>query len=250
MPEFKFTQPVIPMLGGMLASLAGTIAFGRLANEHLKSLPNVRGTPSTFAEVKKDQGLNVGYLHDPRIAGHNAFYVPKDVLIDRLKEPDLEKATTKQLTQMLRKAKQHGLVITGTGFKKPGIIEHELGHAIATHSDSPWDKFTHSSLAPGIGFLGWLAGIASGHYMGSTRGMRAGALTGLGVSGLGAIPMISREMTADRYGHELMDPEKVKQEKTWPFIAGYANPLITFPTVAGALSGLGHHFPRLLVPKL
>jgi hypothetical protein len=239
--EQKPMNPLVSFGGGILTSLVTQATLGHYARKHLaEDVPTVRGVPSAFKGAKKDYGMNIGYVHDPK-EGENAFYITKEDLKDALQNSDNDPFfDAKPITKMLHSAKQHGLVITGKGYKKPGVIEHEIGHAIAKHKGTPWERFTHSWAADPLMDLGWGLGIMGGQLAGTRypglKGRALGALVGGGIAGLGTLPSVSREMSADRYAKDLMSEDMAKRVKTWPFIGGYANPGITLPLVSGFLA--------------
>lgn len=241
MPPVDMMSPVISLGGGMIAALVTGAGLMHIGTKHLAELPTVRGVPSTFKDVKREHKLNVGYMHSPSVAGDNAFFATKKDLEDIIKDnKDNPLFDPKSFGRMLRAAKQHGLVVTGKGFKKPGVIEHELGHAIATHRGTDWEKFTHEAAAPVLNSLGMLAGIGSGMAVALTgsagpRRRALAALTGGGVASLFNVPLVSRELTANRYGRELMDDETNDKVKNWPFVGTYVNSGLTFPAVSSSL---------------
>lgn len=240
-------HPLIPYVGGLVAALTGGAYLGYKGDQNLKSLPTVRGKPKAVGALKKEHGIDVGYAHSPAAAGENAFFATKKDLEDIIKDPMLDKKDIKTFTKLVRQAREHGLIVTGKGFKKPGVIEHELGHALAANKGTPWEKFTHGDVPPALQLLGTMGGLGGGYIIGGMKGPLVGALTALGISGLTSVPMVHREMIANRYGAEMMTPEMQEKVKNWPFLGSYINAGITMPTVGGALSGLGHHFPGLSV---
>lgn len=223
----------IALGGGVTSALIAGAALHRAGKEAIGDVPEYgKRKPGAFAKAKKEFGVNVGYQDEPAMKD-NALFAPKEILT----EATADSPDNLKLKILMRKAKEQGLVVTGEGYKRPGIVEHELGHAIAKSKGTPWEKFTHSRVAPVLSTLSSLTGGILGYGVGVKHGPLAGALTGLGISGLGNLPTIHGEMIANRYASELM-PEKKERVSTWPFVGSYINAGVTTPTVAGALAGL------------
>lgn len=233
--------PAIAFGGGVTSALLAGAGLSRAGQHAIEEVPEYKRKPGTFREAKKEYGLNVGYAQNEDI--DNAMSIPKQELQElsanyAAHEPT---DTSTKLKQFLRKAKEHGLIVTGEGYRRPGVVEHELGHAIAQNMGTPWERFTHSRIAPLLSLLGTAGGMGAGLYAGKKWGPAAGALAGLGASALGNVPTIHGEMVANQYANELL-PENAKSVKTWPFVGSYINAGVTAPTVAGALMGLlGRH---------
>ena len=224
---------MIALGGGVTSALLTGAALSHAGDKALEDVPEYTRKPTTFQAAKKDYGTDVGYMQSRNF--DSAMVVPKQDITKAYDNTSSEK-----LKILLRRAKEHGLVITGEGYRRPGIVEHEIGHAIAKNTGTPWEKFTQGRAAPVLGTLAGIAGLGAGLHAGRKWGPVAGGLAGLGISGLGNIPNIHGEMIANQYAKELL-PEGTKSVSTWPFLGSYVNAGVTAPTVAGALAGLLGH---------
>jgi len=225
--------PYIAAGGGLTTALLAGKALHHAGKTTMESVPEYKRKPKTFQEAKKDYGVNVGYSHGGDF--ENAASIPKGELKDAY-----EDEKTVKLKKLIQKAKQHGIVMTAQGYRRPGIVEHELGHTIAREKGTPWEKFTHSRAANALYNVSQLAGMGAGIYAGGKYGPLAGAAAGLGTSALAGAPFVHGEMIANRYGNELL-PEDKPRIATWPFVGSYINRAITAPTIAGGLTGLLAH---------
>jgi hypothetical protein len=215
------------------------------ALSHLKTMPTMRREDTVLNQVKEKYDVEPGYLYSPRLAGQNAFYVDRPA-VDRFLQtnPDMDPKLRKQV---LQSAKRHGLIVAGKGWKKPGVVEHEVGHAVATHAGGPIERFVHR---PGVSEYekyyhtvpsAVLAAVAGRKY-GPLTGGAIGALTGL-TTGL---PMLYRELAADRRAREFMRDKDKEMVSNWPFVGSY----LAGATVPFAASGAGIGLVSKLVDKL
>jgi len=175
-------------------------------------------TKAIIKRMKDKFKLNVGYTHDPYFSGDNAMYISPDLwgriskMQNFITASDLHPAAKKALINRIQsfggKAGKHGIIITGRYTKKPEIIAHELGHAVAKYkgtalerlSSQPWVKnyrmYYHTIPA-------YAAGIAAGRAFGPVGGALIGGLTGLATD----TPTLYNEYTANRYAKQLMNPD-------------------------------------------
>jgi hypothetical protein len=222
---------MIAMGGGVTTAMLASKLIERVGQHALSEVPEYKRKPGAFQKAKKEYGVDVGYAHG--VGKDNAGFARKEELREAANAGE---DYSEHYRKLLQKAKAQGLVITAKGYRRPGVVEHELGHAIAAKG-SGLERFTQGAWAKGLSGLGSVGGLAAGVYAGAAHGPLAGALTGLGVAGLGNLPLISGEVLAHRYGKELL-PKGREGINSAPFVGSYINSGITAPTVAGALMGL------------
>lgn len=230
---------LLGLLGAMGLTTAGGYGLMQWIKHNVGGLPSVKGNnPKSVRQAKKDYGVDVGYIGNSPMIQDNAFYVPKEDVRAAMKEVN---ATSAELTRALRAARKHGLVVTGEGFNKPGIIEHELGHAVATHKGGPLERLSHTALAPVSAGLGVQLGMAHGINTGiKTRSALRGALAALSLSGPTALPLLYREHAANRYAREIMNDDMNKRVSYTPTLGSYAFGTAGAPAVFGGAVGLAH----------
>jgi len=224
-------SPMLAMGGGVTTAMLASKLIERAGQHALSEAPEYKRKPGAFQKAKKDFGVDVGYVHGE--GKDNAMFARKEELREAANAGE---DYSEHYRQLLQKARAQGLVITSKGCRRPGVIEHELGHAIASKG-SGLERFTQGAWAKGLSGLGSVGGLAAGVYAGATHGPLVGALTGLGVAGLGNAPLIAGEVLAHRYGRELLPKNREGIDPT-PFVGSYINAGVTAPTVAGALMGL------------
>jgi hypothetical protein len=255
-------DPLLGALGatalGQLGGLLSTAGLTRVLQREGKSMGHTspQRVQELLDKVKQKYNLDVGYLHSPDIAGSNAGFstrknVDKHVKTVRelLKGGDKDNPpyglTKKELRhlekgidELGRNVRKGGLVITGTHFKKPGTVEHELGHAIAASRGNPIEKAIIQKNIPEWSELyhaipSTLAGLYGGGRYGPLKGALIGGLTGLATNA----PTLYAEYSANKYGDQLLDESKPTQSKNTAYgtyLAGSAVP----SALTGATFGL------------
>ena len=260
-PIMKKVIPTIPAAvgAGVLGELTGsalTHILGKSVQQEAKTLPHVspQAVNRAFEFVKKKHGLDVGYMHDPYLTGLNAGYSPRKSLLDRAKQTEkviegpfkegIPPATRRALKRRIEKIRErmgrHGLVMTGTHFKKPGTVEHELGHAIAAHRGSFLERLGHGEL-PKYSLLyhtlpSYGAALAAGLKKGPLAGLAAGGLVGA----LTELPTLKAEWAANKYAEPIIKevhPGRPLHGK-WKAYGTYVLPSTLPYAISGLLMGL------------
>lgn len=207
--------------------------------------------------VRNKHGIDVGYIHDPYIVGTNAGYATPDMMersIGDIEEglnkptshdpsstayihPSERRALIRRVDDLKKSMRRSGIIITGKHFKKPGTIEHELGHAIAANKgnvveralikyDVPgWSTFYHT-------IPSYIAALVGGSKSPLT-GMLAGGLTGLATD----IPALYTEYSANKYGDELLDKDAPQHSKYKSYGTYLSNAILPF-LITGGIYGL------------
>ena len=203
--------------------------------EHLETLPTSHREKAIMRQVKNDYGIEPGYLYEPRLSRTNAMFVkPEDV--ESFAQSSILDPKIKE--KLRSRVGPEGLVLVGKGWKKPGVLEHEFGHAIASYKGNVLEKAVHrqgvEDYAPYYRNLpSFVLGGVAGRMRGPLAGGAVGALAGLVLGS----PIIYRELLADHYGKKLMREEDIAKNKTWPFIGSYVTPAVVPPAVGGAVVG-------------
>lgn len=224
-------------LGGLAAAglardtLSGALTGSRTGESHVSP----QRVNTLLQQVKDQHGVDVGYLHSPGILGRSAGYMtPENVsgAVRRLRTLGDEASVSK-----LESARRPGgLVITGTQFKKPGVLEHELGHAIAANVGNPVERTILNenvqSAAPLYHDLPSLIMALRFGGKGPVSGALAGALTGA----LTNAPSLYAEYSANKYGSKLLG-NKEDPDKNMSLLTYLASSAVPYG-VTGALYGL------------
>jgi len=211
--------------------------------EHLKTLPTSRR--DIRGEVQEKYDIDPGYAYVPRLSRGNAMFINRGDIKDYLRRnADLDPKIKKKLVKGTGK---HGLVVAGKGWKKPGIVEHEFGHAIAQHKGTPLEKLVHKPWVEDYGryyhtIPSHLIGGTAGRLRGAGAGVLAGGLAGL----LLGMPSIYREMVADKYGEELASEADRKKIKNWPFLGSYIAQAALPAAATGGVVGGASQLLKLL----
>lgn len=259
-----------PLLAGAIGAIGGRLVtklpmhlLGREQQKVLKGLPRNMDIPEAIDQTAKDYGVRIGYSKAPTVMTGNAGYLDTGYVADRFggkkklmteleagskdkkTDPDT-RAMARELFRGVGASKKHGVIMTGSGFAKPGIIEHELGHAIAKHKGTGLERFVHNPMVEGLRpFYGSVPAFALGSYLTSKGRPGAGALASLGWAGLTMAPTLYREHAANRYAREMMDEKTNKKMRYWPFIGTYATSGIVPSVAGGMLAGeLIRRFPQ------
>ena len=247
------------MLAGKLGGGAAVSGLSHLLTEEGRGMGHTspQRVQALLDQVRAEHDLDVGYEHAPEIVGSNAGYmrpgVPEKIVGDLRKALDDPKSKVpgsktyihpterRQYSRMIAKlegaSRPGGLVLTGTHFKKPGTVEHELGHAIAgsrgnilerAATNTEADPFYYHTLPS---YLAAFLGARKGSPL---MGAVAGGLTGLATSA----PTLYAEYAANRYGDQLLDPAEKDKHGKWKgygtYLAGAGIPA----ALTGALYGL------------
>lgn len=224
-------------------SIVGALQDKAMA--HLKTLPTMRREDTVLRQAKDKYGVEPGYLYSPRLAGQNAFYINKGSVDKYLQaNPEMD---PKLRESILQRAGKHGLIVSGKGWKKPGVVEHEVGHAVAANAGGPIEKFVHK---PEVAAYSKYYHTVPSAVLAAVMGRRAGPLVGGAVGALAGLttgmPTLYRELAADRRAREFMTDKDKAKISTWPFIGTY----LAGATVPFAASGAGVGIFSKLVDKL
>ena len=233
-------------IGQMLKRSADITAGGKpFADVILNSIlidrmeKNMRGMKApnliqAYRNLKKKYGLDVGITYSP-LVDRNAMYMPPDVVSD-IKGEQLS-ATEKKLMQH---SKKHGLIVLGRGFNKPGVLAHEMGHAVARFKGGPIERSVHGSWPSSLayGLLGKAPAIIGGGVLGMLGLGPIGAGLGAGAGGLlTGLPTFYREHAANRYARKLMDEKTNERTSFWPSLGTYVSSATLGPATMATLIG-------------
>lgn len=257
-------NPVDAALGStMLGELAGVAVpylmvkgFENKNKQHGHISPQAIGKMQDY--VKRKHKLDVGYAHAPLIGRNAGYMTRKDVTHAKNMVKDLFKSSPEDLRQQgltghqlgnfqkaLENVRKNGLVLTGTNFKKPGTVEHEFGHAIASQRGNWAERGSHAVrggdiTGPIAAAAGELLPHLAGMYVGATKGPLLGMATGLGAGLLANAPTLYSEHAANNRGKEISEELGLRKGPantlaTGSYVAGSVVPAI----VSAALMGLG-----------
>ena len=238
------------VLGGLLATEGTLYGMGRALERSGRNLPHVspHRINALLQQVKEEKKVDVGYTHLPDFMEGNAGYITKEewnkfrTHIKELPDGWLTPKEMRMIQTAINKVDEnmrpHGVILTGRHFKKPGTIEHELGHAIATHKGSFLERMSHKPIPRGIGeglnaltpLVGLGVGVTKGPIVGALAGTAAGLLTNA--------PTIYGEYAANRYGDQLLRPGEAQHGKNLAFgtyLVGSAMPAAVTGGITGAL---------------
>jgi hypothetical protein len=236
------------IIASPLSDIATRKSLGLLRSqglEHLKGLPTSRREKSIMRQAKEDYGVESGYAYVPKLSRGNSMFISSDNIKEYMRRnADLDPKIMKALTKNVGK---HGLVVAGKGWKKPGVVEHEFGHAIAQEGGSPLEKLVHKPWVDDYEryyhtIPSHIVGGATGRFKGGAAGMLAGALAGLAFGS----PRIYREMIADKYGKKLMTEKDKARTSSWPFLGSYIAQAAVPATVTGGVVGGASQLLKLL----
>ena len=244
---------------GALAAVASPFV-GELTTEHVnnalvrkieeqsRTIPHVsdRRSQELLDRVRSEYDVDVGTMHSPYLVGTGAAYL-HPAGIERVAQkfegadlhPRAREAIQRRLDQIIDRKGQHGIILTGRHFKKPGTMEHELGHAIAMHRGNPVERFIGDH---GLGsgtpsfptrVLPHIVAIATGILKGPLAGASAGAASGI----LAQSPRLYSEYSADKYGDRLLDRSAPYQRSFLPRLTYLTNAALP-AMISGGLSGI------------
>ena len=107
----------------------------------------------------------------------------------------------------LKKLREIGFIAHGPGFKNPGLMAHEAGHArIEEEGGAPAFFQKHRD---GLSALGFGLGVGSAYVLGKHTNPWVGAALGGGLAALGQVPMILNERAATRHATQYMDRSRM-----------------------------------------
>jgi len=269
-PGFTPIQKVAVAEGRTLAA-AGSMLAGVLANNAassgLQSLVSSEGAGMAHTSntriaklleiVRKRYGVDVGYMHDPYIAGENAGFATPEMMNKNIAgintalndpatrdhsapeyvHPSKRRAMISHVDELKKKMRNNGIIITGKHFKKPGTVEHELGHAIAANKGNFIEQATAKYNIPSYSTAyhtlpSYVAAFAGGGKS-PLKGALAGGLAGL----LTDVPTLYSEYSANKYGDKLMKPGSPQHAKTKAYGSYLSSSVLPF-AVTGGLYGL------------
>ena len=189
-------------------------ALGKYLNYQNKSLKNISNKDINKAvkHVKDKYKVDVeaGTVSD----FNNAQYEPAENLLTsslNILDPTMSESLGR-----------HGRVTLGGTFKKPHILAHELGHAVAKNKGSALERATHSdwlnnALVDKARYLTPVAGALIGAAIGDESKDKSLIGSGIGLlagAALGSAPMLAREYFANSRGAEIL--KDLKQDKIKP----------------------------------
>lgn len=254
-------------VGGVVGAFAGLYGINQIllnkAREVSKHFPH-SDTAELRKRVKTQHGLDIGFLHSPKYLKNDAAYLSQESVLTevggtrediarQVEQGLLTPRKAKGVLSLLDRAEgsvgKHGLVVSGTYYKKPHILAHEVGHAIAGIKGTPLEKFTDSRTAAAIGMLaapvGALTGLAIGgsRYGKGLRGLARAVGGGAAVGGLLGAPVIYGEHAANRYAMDVL-PERLKERTSFAptigsYYAGALAPGVIAPLVSRGIRVLG-----------
>lgn len=261
------SSSLVSSLGGFVAAGAGTYGIQQLLLNRMRNVSK-HFPHSDIGElrerVKEQQGLDIGFLHEPKYWKDTASYTSREAALssvfwgredikDRIEQGLVTPRQAKGTLDLLERAEsavgKHGLVISGTYTKKPHILAHEVGHAIAGQRGTPLEKFTSSPAAGTLGTFAGPAGVLAGLAIGGSRygkglkGLIRAAGGGAAVGGLLSAPAIYGEHAANRYAMDVL-PERLKERTSFAptigsYYAGALAPGVIAPLVSRGIKFLG-----------
>ena len=247
------------MLAGVLANNAASSGLQSLVSNEGAGMSHTSNTriAKLLETVRKRYGIDVGYVHDPYIVGENAGFATPEMMnsniagIDKVLNdpatrnqsapeyvhPSKRRAMISHVDELKKKMRNNGIIITGKHFKKPGTVEHELGHAIAANKGNFIEQATAKYNVPSYSTAyhtlpSYMAALAGGSKS-SLKGILAGGLTGL----LTDVPTIYSEYSANKYGDKLIKPGSPQHAKAKAYGSYLSNAILPF-AVTGGLYGL------------
>lgn len=202
--------------------------------ESAQQMPMVRSTRKLEEETAQ-RGVRVGTAHVPGILERNAYFLSRENAEKFIKLLEERKLPYSEIKRIKNSIKDDGLILTGKYFKRRGIVEHEAGHAIARKKGQWWERWTQHPWTNWVSVLSGGPGAALGFGLGYRRGILPGLIGGAVPGLIGNIPLLVREMAANKYAKQLMDPDLAEKMPFGKQVGGYALGRMV-PTVAAGLS--------------
>jgi len=241
---------------GTMGALSGLHNLVKSEGEDMSHTSPQRIT-ALLAAVKKKHGLDVGYRHDPVAISSNAGYMTSDMwsrsaegIEKRINDPrshdpqsaeyvhpSTRRMLIKKVDDIGKSMRRGGLVMTGKHFKKPGTVEHELGHAIAGSRGNAVERATIQHDIPKYSPLYHTLPTYLAAFKGGGKGPMVGALAG-GLTGLLTdIPTLYAEYSANKYGDKLMSKDQPQQGRNKSYGSYLASSVLP-GAITGGLYGL------------
>lgn len=191
--------------------------FLNVMREKLEQQGGVRRT-SEWKRRAAREGLDLGVVDLGKPAAGSAFWLPRESsknILTWLKQNKVNLSARKR-EEIKRHRGRSGLVLFGEGFRKPGILAHELGHAFAQEKGNVLERgATDLAMATGPRSLithvipsAVLAGLAGRRF-----GPIGGALGGVGAGLVTNAPTLLSELAANRYAGKFLTEEEKEATK-------------------------------------
>lgn len=184
-------------------------------------------------------GVDIGILHTPELFDGNAGYFNRKSAVEFSRNLDRDKLVDPAFKLKIKNAiGRHGLIVIGKGYKRRGVVEHEIGHGISTYKGTPFERWTHK---PGVigasGLYSTIPSTIAGSVLGYKYGIPAGVLGGAALGVLTNFPELYSEHSANRYARKLMTDAMNKRVSYFRTLGGYVVGSALTPAISGGLGG-------------